>query len=160
MCSSLCRTTPVTETDTLLPMTNIAVAALPCQHCSGTLQYDGAPATHLRQHSVSDSAPGPSGPQLSLMDLMQVSSTTAGARWSMAREAAEGGSGHHRKGSQESVDFAGSLASDSFCSTIFAGEACIVLLCMWLENMICNGEYANIYVHHVAVPVLQTTRFS
>ena len=114
------RTALDTQYDALLQMPNIAVAALPCQHCGGAPQHDGASATHIRQHSLSNSAPSASATQLSLTDLMQVSGTTAGASWSMASDVL-GGGGHCRKGSQESVRFPGSLASDSFCSTTFTG---------------------------------------
>jgi hypothetical protein len=106
-------------------MMNIAVSTLPRQHCSTAPQYDGTSVTHFRQHSITDSAPGPwvtqlSSPALSEPQSMQISSA-AGASWSIAPDMPEGGSGHHRKGSQESVDFPGSLASDSICSTTFAG---------------------------------------
>jgi hypothetical protein len=104
----------------MLPMMNTAIPTMLCNDVSGDLQHAGASATHFRQHSISDSAPGSNATQLMFADPMQTSSA-AGASWSMAPQVPNGGGGHCRKGSQESVDFPGSLAADSFCSTTFAG---------------------------------------
>jgi hypothetical protein len=104
----------------MLPMTNIAMPTTSCHDISGAMQHASGSATHFRQHSISDSAPGSNATQLMFADPVQTSSTV-GASWSMAPQVPDVGSGHCRKGSQESVDFPGSLASDSFCSTTFAG---------------------------------------
>lgn len=104
----------------MLPMTNIAMPTTSCHDISGAIQHAGGSAAHFRQHSISDSAPGSNATQLMFADGMQ-NSSAAGASWSRTPQVPEGGSGHCRKGSQESVDFPGSLASDSFCSTTFAG---------------------------------------
>lgn len=104
----------------MLPMTNIAMPTTSCHDISGANQHAGGSAAHFRQHSMSDSAPGSNATQLMFADPMQTSSA-AGASWSMTPQVPDGGDGHCRKGSQESVDFPGSLATDSFCSTTFAG---------------------------------------
>ena len=105
----------------MLPMPNIPMPTTSCHDISGAIQHAGGSATHFRQHSMSDSAPGSNATQLMFTDPMQTSSA-AGASWSMAPQVPDGCGGHCRKGSQESVDFHGSLASDSFCSTTVAGE--------------------------------------
>lgn len=92
---------------------NSTATATPTSHyCCSTQQQHGSEQTHFRGRSISGSTPGV--PQLSQPHNMPICSITGLSETSIS---------HRRKGSQESVDFPGSLASNSFCSTPFAAGA-------------------------------------